>query len=181
MNMSFNMKKSIFITGVSGSGKSFLSRELKNLGYETYDMDSIEDLCVMVDKKTGLPTPYDNGNDLEKIEKMRWLYKKDELQNLIANQSNEIAFYCGNPNNLEKILPVFSKIVLLIASPDIIRQRLATRTDNGFGKSVEVQDYILNGKEKLEKGLIEKGALVVDANQTLDQIVAEVLEKSLII
>ena len=168
------MRQSILITGVSGSGKSEVSRQLKILGHETYDMDSIEDLCVMVDKKTGLPTPYDNGNDLEKIQKMNWLYKKDRLADIIANQKSEIAFYCGFPNNLQEILPLFTKVILLTASPDNIRYRLVTRTDNGFGKSVEVQEHILNGKETLERELREKGAVTVSTNDSVADVMAAI-------
>ena len=171
------MKKSILITGVSGTGKSEVSRQLKAQGYETHDMDAVEDLCVMVDKKTGLPTSYDNGNDIEKMEKMLWLYKKDVLEKLIADQKNEVAFYCGMPNNLEEITDVFTQVIVLSVSPDIIRQRLNTRTDNGFGKSVEVQEYILNGKEKLENDLRQKGACIITTDRSLGEVVKEVLGK----
>ncbi|MBP9728023.1 MAG: AAA family ATPase [Candidatus Moranbacteria bacterium] len=172
------MKKSILIAGVSGSGKSEVSRRLRALGYETHDMDGIEDLCVMVDKKSGLPTSYDNNNDLEKIEKMYWLYKKDKLEEIIANQKNELVFYCGAPNNLEEIVSLFSRVILLVASPENIRQRLIDRKDNGFGKSVEVQNYILERKEKIEKSLIDKGALMVDANRDIESVMDKVLEMS---
>lgn len=169
------MKKSILVTGESGSGKSEVGRRLKTLGYETHDLDTIDEVCVMVDKITGLPTPYDNGNDIEKMEKMRWLYKKEELRDFVSNQKSEIAFYSGNPNNLEEILPLFTTIVLLIASAENTRQRLTARTDNGFGKSPEVQDYILNRKEKMEKNLLEKGVIAINSDEKLETVVADVL------
>lgn len=172
------MKQSILIAGISGSGKSEVSRRLKNSGYETCDMDSMEGLCLMVDKKTGLPTPYDNDNDLEKIEKMYWLYKKDKLEELIISQKSELVFYCGAPNNLEEIVSLFNKVILLVANPDIIRQRLVDRKDNGFGKSIEVQNYILERKEKIEQSLVAQGALVVDANQDIEVVVQKVIEFS---
>ncbi len=107
---------------------------------------------------------------------MYWLYKKDKLEEIIANQEDELVFYCGAPNNLEEIVSLFSKVVLLVASPENIRSRLLARTDNGFGKSPEVQDYILERKEKIEASLIGKGALVVDANQDIDSVLANVLD-----
>ena len=172
------MKKAILIAGVSGSGKSEVGRRLKDLGYETYDTDALPGLCVMVDKITLLPTEYDNNNDLEKIQKMKWLCKLDELENLISNQKNDIAYYCGAPNNLEEMVPLFDQVILLVASPNNIRQRLNARQDNGFGKSVEVQDHILNHKESIEKYLIEKGAIVIDADQDINLVVEEVIRKS---
>lgn len=175
--VALNMKKSILITGVSGSGKSEVSRKLKDLGYETHDMDTLKDLCVMVDKKTGLPTPYDNGNDVEKMEKMYWLYKPEVLKNIIVHQKNETEFYSGWPNNLEEIVSLFTKVIVLSASADTIRQRLLSRTDNGFGKSVEVQDYILSGKEKMESELKEGDAIIINSERSLNQVVEEVIEK----
>lgn len=172
------MKTSVLITGANGSGKSEVGRKLKALGYETYDIDSLLDLCVMVDKESGLPTPYDNGNDIEKMERMYWFYKVDDLRNFIATQKNDVAFYCGNPNNLREILPLFDTVILLIASPENIRHRLTSRTDNGFGKSPEVQEYILRRKEKMEKEVQESGGLVIDADQGIDAVVEEVINKS---
>ena len=172
------MKKSILIAGVSGSGKSEVGRRLKSLGYETYDTDAFPGLCVMVDKKTGLPTEYDNGNDVEKVQKMKWLCKIDELEKLISHQKDDIAFYCGLPNNFEEMVPLFDQVILLIASPDTIRQRLNARMDNGFGKSIEVQEHILNHKEAIEKSLKEKGAILINADQDINVVVNEVIDKT---
>ena len=172
------MRRSILITGVSGSGKSEISHKLKDLGYVTYDIDSIEELSRMVDKKTRQPVAYDHHNDREKVEKMDWIYDKEKLKTLIANQRNEVAFYCGIPFNLDELLPLFNTVIVLIASRDIIRQRLTTRTSNDFGKTAEVQDWVLNGKEGLESGLQAKGAIAVDANQDINFVAKEILART---
>jgi dephospho-CoA kinase len=169
------MKKSILIAGVSGTGKSEVGRRLKDLGFETYDIDSTPDLCVMVDKVTGLPTEYDNDNDIEKMERMQWLCKLEKLKELIDNQKDEVAFYCGAPNNVEEMVSSFDKVILLTTDPDIIRQRLSSRKDNGFGKSAQVQDYILDNKENIERSLQEKGAITIDSNQNISKVVEDVV------
>jgi dephospho-CoA kinase len=169
------MKKSILIAGVSGTGKSEVGRRLKDLGFETHDIDSTPDLCVMVDKVTGLPTEYDNDNDIEKMEKMQWLCKIEKLKELTGGQKDEVAFYCGAPNNVEEMVSSFDKVILLTADSDIIRQRLTSRKDNGFGKSAQVQDYILENKENIEKILQNKGAATIDSNQDITKVVARVI------
>lgn len=171
------MKKSILVTGTNGSGKSEVGRRLKVLGYNVLDMDNIPELCVMVDRKTGIPTEYDNGNDIEKAEKMYWLYRKDKLDDIITNQSSDLVFYCGAPNNLIEILSSFDAVILLVANEANIRQRLSSRKDNGFGKSIVVQDYILSRKEKMENYVIKHGAVVIDANQNIDLVVASVIHQ----
>ncbi len=172
------MKKSVLITGASGSGKSEVGRKLQNLGHEVYDIDSTPNLCVMIDKNTGIPTDYDNRNDVEKIQKMLWICKKDVLQSIIKNQKNNIAFYCGLPNNYEEISDCFSDTIVLVVSPDIIIHRLIERRDNGFGKSKEVQEYILAGKTTMERFFEEKGATMIDGDQDIDRVVQEVLSNS---
>lgn len=169
------MKKSILIAGESGSGKSEVGRRLATLGYETYDIDSTPNLCMMVDKITKQPIKYDNNNDIEKMEKMLWLCKFEKLQEIINNQKNEIAFYCGSPNNIVEIAPAFRGIILLIANEQNTRQRLNARQDNGFGKSIQVQDYIIARKEGIEKSLQQQGAVLVNANQDIDAVLNDVI------
>ncbi len=47
------MNKSIFVTGVPGSGKSAVCEELKKLGYRAYDIEEMQGLFLMINKKTG--------------------------------------------------------------------------------------------------------------------------------
>ena len=47
------MKKAIFITAVSGSGKSTVCKALTELGYEAYDIESILGLFSLIDAGTG--------------------------------------------------------------------------------------------------------------------------------
>lgn len=169
------MKRAIFITGANGSGKSEVGRKLQALGYESYDIDTILDLCVMVDRATHEPTVYDNGNDVEKMERMYWWYRKDKLKEFILDQKSDVAFYCGSPNNVVEIIDLFDTVMLLIASPENIRQRLSSRKDNGFGKSIEVQNYILNRKENMEKNLMDRGAISIDADQEIDKVIKDIV------
>ena len=170
------MKHSILIAGVSGSGKSEVGRNLKSLGYLVYDIDSAPGLCAMVDKDTKESIVYDNDNDLEKIEKMLWLCNLRSLEDMIKNQRPEIAFYCGAPNNVVDMISFFDISILLVASKENIRSRLISRKDNGFGKSTEVQNYILEQKESIEKDMKEKGSLCVDADQDIEKVITDILK-----
>lgn len=161
--------------GVSGTGKSSLSNELRRLGYETYDLDAMSDISMMLDKETRLPATYDHHNDLEKVQKMEWVYVRERMEDLIAKQKDEIAFYCGIPFNLNEILPLFNTIILLTANAETIRQRLNTRTSNDFGKTVEVQEWILKGKDKLEQEVREKGAIVIPTDRGMSDIATAVI------
>lgn len=86
------MKKSIFITGIAGSGKSTISKAFQEAGYESYDIEDIDDMFVMVRKDTGeLFIDYDNS-DLQKVNNSRWICNTEKLKELIGNQKQEVAF-----------------------------------------------------------------------------------------
>lgn len=171
------MKKSILITGVSGAGKSSLSKKLNEMGYKAYDMEEVPELFSMLDKKTGKPVVDHDNADLEKVMDMDWVCDTKKLASVVENESASMAFYCGNASDMDSILPFFDSVILLKVGPEAIRQRLTTRTDNDFGRTPEIQDWIMTWKEWWENDMQEKGAVVVDAQKSLDEVAKEVIGK----
>jgi len=171
------MTKSILIAGVSGVGKSSICIELAKRGRETYDIEDIEGLFTMIDRRIGKPfVDYDN-DDFEKVKNMDWICDKNKLQIIMQKNKNGTVYYCGTATNNDEILPLFDKVILLTASPEIIRKRLSTRITNDFARTAKVQNWVLGWKDSYEKPLIEKGAIVVDANRSLAEVADEVVEK----
>lgn len=176
------MNKSILITGVSGSGKSFLCDKLNKLGYKSYDIEEMPGLFNMINKSTGKVTSlneYDKHN-LECIKQHDWTCDKKKLQKLISknakeNVLNNVVFYCGTASNTDELLPLFDKVILLKASSETTRNRLGTRTSNDFGRTEEVQKWVLTWKEWWENHLSEKGAVIIDANRDAKKIIKDIL------
>jgi len=173
------MKKSILITGASGAGKTALSEELKMMGYSAYDMDDLPDLFSMIDKKTGKPVVDHDNDNLEKVRGMDWICDREKLKRIIESEKEEIAFYCGNATNINEIIPLFDKIVLLKVNDENPRHRLTSRTKNDFAKTTEVQDWVLSWKEWWENKMEGKGAIIVDANRDLKEVTKDVIGISL--
>ena len=172
-------KKSILITGTSGTGKTSLSKRLRDMGYSTHDLDDIKGLFCMIVKNTKQPfVNYDNDN-LQKVKNMNWVCGVDKLKSIITNEINKVAFYCGNASNLDEVVPMFDSVVLLKASPEVIRQRLSSRISNDFGRTKEVQDWLMGGRELWEKEVEKFGAIVIDANQGLDVVASNVVKSVL--
>ncbi|NIO44896.1 MAG: AAA family ATPase [Candidatus Aenigmarchaeota archaeon] len=178
------MNKSILVTGVSGSGKSAICNELKKLGYRAYDIEEIHGLFNMINKSTGKITDlkdYDKHN-LECIKQHDWICDKKKLQKLISknvkkNVLNNVVFYCGTASNTDDLLTLFDKIILLKASKEIIRKRLSIRTSNDFGHTEEVQNWVFEWKEWWENHMVEKGAMTIDANHDLKEVVNDIVKK----
>ncbi len=172
------MNKSILITGVAGSGKSAVCNELKKLGYKAYGIEDIDGLFTMVDKTTG-KIVYDHDNeDLESVKQHDWICDKNKLQRLVCNNPKGIVFYCGIASNLDDLLPLFDKIFLLKVSPKILRERLGTRKSKDFGRTSEVQKWMLSWKKWWEDHMHEKGAIIINANRDLQEIATDIIEKS---
>lgn len=172
------MDKSILITGVSGSGKSFVCKELIKRGYKAYDIEDMDDFFNMTDKKTGKVADHYNKKDLEWVKQHDWICDKNKLQELMCNNKKGIVFYCGTASNTDELLPLFDVVFLLKASPETIRKRLSTRKTNDFGKTSEVQEWVLSWKNWWEDHMCEKGAIIIDANQDIQKITTNIVEKS---
>ncbi len=171
------MIKSIFITGIAGSGKTSVSTELIKRGYKAYNIEEIEGLFEMRDKRTGkLFENYDNY-DFEKVKYHDWFCNKNKLQKLIQKNKKDIAYYCGIASNNDEILPLFDKVILLQASSEVIIKRLSERKNNDFGKTIEVREMVLSGKDHFENRMKEKGAIVVDANRGLGKVADDIMGK----
>ena len=169
------MKKSILITGVSGTGKTSLSRKLNEIGYKAYDMDDYPGLFTMFDKRTGKPVVNHNNADLEKVDAMDWVCDTEKLRSLIASEPADMAFYCGNASDMDTILPFFDSVILLKIGEKAMRHRLTNRTENDFGRTPEIQDWIMKWKHLYENEMEEKGAVIVDAHKSVDEVAQEVI------
>jgi dephospho-CoA kinase len=171
------MTKSILITGVTGTGKSAICDELKNLGYKAFSIEDIDGLFTMVDKKTGKRFKnYDNDN-FEMVKQADWICDKKKLQRLMRKNSDGIVFYNGTASNLDDLLPLFDKIFLLKVSQKILRERLSTRTSNDFARTAEVQKWVFSWKKWWEDRIKEKGAIVIDASRPLREVANDIIER----
>lgn len=169
------MKKSILVTGVAGSGKSAVCSEFRRCGYRAYDIEDIAGLFQMVGKKTGVVVSDHDNNNLESVKEHDWVCNIDKLRELIKMEKENIAFYCGTASNIDQLLPLFDKVILLKASPDAIRRRLSGRKSKEFGNTPEIQEWVLSWKDWWEDKMRDAGAVVVDADRDLDVIVTEVV------
>jgi len=171
------MNKSIFITGVAGSGKSSICKELNRLGYEAYDIEELEGMFKMVRKDTreGFED-YDNA-DIEKVKNADWICDKNKLEELLQKQNTRIVFYCGGASNYNEIIPLFDQTILLKVSPEVVRKRLKSRegTDD-MGNTAENREWVLSWKDWWENQMIEQGALVVDADGSPTEVTKKIIE-----
>jgi broad-specificity NMP kinase len=168
----------IFVTGVAGSGKSALCRELNNRRVKALDIEKVKGLFQMVNIKTGKPVGRIDVNDPTVMKQHEWACNQEKLQEILEENRAENVYYCGTGANISSIVKFFDKTFLLLTNEKTLKERLTNRTPNGFGKTPEAQEWIFTWKEEMEQNLLNVGAIPIDANQPLSQVADEILRKS---
>ncbi len=171
------MVKSIYITGIAGSGKTSISAELTKRGYKAYNIEEVEGLFMAFDRRTGKPFENYDSDNFEMVQNHDWVCDKNKLQELMRKNSDGISFYCGIASNTGEILPLFYKSVLLEPSSEVVRKRLTERKNNDFAKTPEVQEWVLGRRAYFENYMKAKGAIVIDADRSLVEVADEIIEK----
>ncbi|CAN5558709.1 AAA family ATPase [soil metagenome] len=146
--------KRILLTGMSGTGKSSVIRELVARGYKAVDTDD------------GWSEPQPDG---------RQLWREDAIQALLTTEDADILFVAGCEENQAKFHMQFDHIVLLSAPLETLVERLATRTNNSYGKVSEELRRFLDDVETVEPLLRRVASHEVRTTVPLNEVVTTVL------
>jgi shikimate kinase len=152
---------------MSGVGKSSVIEALAARGYKAVDTDEdgfSELVSVPGDELTGLGP----GQD--------WVWRVDRMRDLLATEDADVLFLSGCAPNQGKFYAQFDHIVLLTAPAGVLAQRLASRTNNPYGKRPGEIDRVLHLQQAIEPMLRQGAGLEVDTSLPLDQVVAKVLQ-----
>lgn len=145
----------VLLTGMSGVGKSSVIGELRKRGYPAIDMD-----------EPGWCVHNAEGHQL-------WC--EDRLRGILASPETEHLFVSGCAENQVNFYPQFSHIILMSAPVDVIKERLARRTDNPYGKRSEELAEVLDHLEWVEPLLRRDATHEIVTTMPLDRVVATVL------
>ena len=146
--------KRVLLTGMSGTGKSSVVRELAARGYKAVDTDD------------GWSEPLPDG-------RQRW--REDAIGRLLDTEDADVLFLAGCEQNQAQFHPRFDHIVLLSAPVETLLERVATRTGNPYGKSPDDLSRILDDLENVEPLLRRVADHEIRTTAPLDEVVADVL------
>jgi broad-specificity NMP kinase len=166
----------IYITGVSGTGKSTISKELKKRGIVSFDIDSISGLCHWRNKETGKRAQYKPGIGKVWINAHGWVCDLERLKNFLKKHKENIVVV-GITANQSDYLSLFDKVFLLHCSEKTLADRLKNRKSNEFGKDIVERKQVLNWYKDFQEKTIKQGAMPIDTEGDILDVVDKIISK----
>jgi dephospho-CoA kinase len=163
-----------YVTGVSGTGKTTIARELHSRGIKTINIDGVSNLCCWKNKSDGKRVDYEAILDEKFINSHDWVCDAEMLKKIINSDDRIVVF--GIASNQNDYLSFFDKVILLQCKPETFIKRVSERKDNDFGKDKTAQQYILAMFTKFENDLLEKGAVSVNADGSIEDVAQAVIK-----
>jgi len=173
----------IYVTGISGAGKSAVCDELTARGYEAYDAD-----------RDGFKSWYDRTTDERAADQRRWsdatvewrgtfwLKVDPEKVEALAERARSHGrpiFLCATTPGEDAFWHLLDKVIQLSIGEATLRRRIAARIDNDFGKDPADLEEILGWHATTDESMRSFGATLIDAERPLDEVVDDVLRIAL--
>ena len=141
----------VFVTGMSGTGKSAALAELARRGNRAVDTD------------------YGDWTEGEPGSERLW--DEDGIDALLHEHQEGALFIAGTADNQGKFYPRFDAVVLLSAPAEVILERIAARESNEFGKQAEERELILSDLANFEPLLRARATAEIDTRAPLEEVV----------
>lgn len=171
----------IYITGISGSGKSTVCEELKRRGYTAYDTDH-DGIAFFYHNDTGEPIiePVAPENRTPEWRlKHTWKAKREDVEKLAEEAKAKLVFLCGVTNNdADELWDLFDHVFALTLDEEALKHRIINRSGGGFGKNPHEFSEVLRWQQTANEDYLKLGANLIDATRPVKEVVDEILSRS---
>ncbi|MGK9165342.1 AAA family ATPase [Inquilinus limosus] len=157
--------KRVLITGMSGTGKTAVIRELVVRGHDARDLDTPE-WSEWVDA--------DPADTLTPGEGKDWVWREDRVRALLSEPRDKPLFISGTADNMGRFLPLIDVVILLSAPVATLLERLATRSD-GYGRTEEERRKVVELVAMIEPLLRDAADHEIDTRRPVADTVDEIL------
>lgn len=170
----------ILITGISTSGKSTTAQELTERGFEAYDTEH-DGISAWFNKETNERVA-EFGQVPERtkewMNRHEWRISLDWVKQRAKEAINKPIFLCGGGANEPEVRELCDKVVWLKTNEATIRSRVDNPRDHTYGTKPHELERILEGNKQKEAEYGKVGAAMIDATQSPEDVVDEILKES---
>ena len=170
----------VYVTGISGSGKSSVLRELRRRGYEAVGVDE-DGYGGWLDSRTGQARTYPaDDQTLDPhvwYADHDWVLDVDRIAELKARADRDgtLVFLCGVAAGDAEAWEHFDVVCALEIDDATIRTRIDLRVDDWFGTRPHELERILGWNVGSAETYRSFGAVIVDATEPLPIVVDAVI------
>ena len=150
----------IFVTGMSGTGKSAALAELARRGHHVVDTDYGGFAEEVADTHGG----------------WEHMWREDRIAALLEAHEEDTLFLAGCVANQGRFYPRFDAVVLLSAPLEVMLERIAARDANAFGKQPRERERVVADLQHVEPLLRESATTEIDTRASLGDV-ADQLER----
>ena len=140
----------VWVTGISGAGKSTVCQVLKSRGIAAIDTDW-DGFNFWVNRQSGdlvANPPYPTPPDW--LATYAWRIRVDLVRALAEATDEGVTFLFGSVENENEVWDLFTHVGCLVIDDATVRHRLATRTTNLFGKHPDELTQVIALNQGLE-------------------------------
>jgi AAA domain len=163
----------VWVTGISGAGKSTVCEVLKSKGVAAIDTDG-DDFNQWVDLVTGEPVVAPDPTPADWLDSHAW-HIRPELVRALRAAGPGVTLLFGAVANERDVWDQFDRVGCIVVDDETVRRRLATRTSNAFGKQPAELERILEWNRDHGAAYRRAGATIIQGGQPIEQVVDAVL------
>jgi shikimate kinase len=156
----------VLITGMSGTGKTAVVRELAARGYQAYDLDTPE-WSHWVDAAASDTLTPRAGKD--------WVWREERVGALLSAPDDGTLFVSGCAENMARLFPLLDTVILLSAPLEAIMERLAARSPGRYGNTAEERRTVGELLAAVEPLLRAAADHEIDTRRAIPDTVDEIL------
>jgi thymidylate kinase len=169
--------KLFIVTGISGAGKTTIARQLIKNGEVAFDSKLNPGLYQFIDSEGNVAESV-KLSDEDWRKRYKWSLNEAKLNKLLRQYGNvSRVLLCGRAN-LFQYWDRADAVFLLKVDKDVLRGRLNSESrDNLFAKDKATQDRLLNDLDSVQRKIIAKGGVPIDATVSIDSVVEQILRQ----